>query len=90
MLAAAHSLLLLNGLGATFGPVIASLVMSRFGPSGLFVHAAVLLAVLTFVAMLRRPQGVEEEKAVPSPLPCMPQITMTLDTRSEDFDTAPR
>lgn len=86
MLAAARGLLLLNGLGAVFGPFIASLAMSWLGPNGLFVHAAVLLTMLSLVALLQRLRG-PEESAVPSPLPCTPQIALTLDTRSEDYRT---
>lgn len=83
MLAAARGLLLLNGLGAAIGPFVASLLMSRFGPSGLFAYAGVLLMVLAMVALLRRAQG-QAETVVASPLPCTPQIALLLDTRAED------
>lgn len=84
-LAAARGLLLLNGLGAALGPLFASIAMNRLGPSGLFVYASALLAVLALIALFRRIRGREETAAVPSPLPCTPQITMALDTRIEDY-----
>ena len=85
MLAAARGLLLLNGLGAAIGPFMASLSMSRFGPSGLFAHAGTLLAVLATVALLRRAQG-QVETSVATPLPCTPQIALALDTRAADAE----
>lgn len=84
-LAAARGLLLLNGLGAAVGPFMASLLMSRYGPSGLFAYAGALLAVLAAFALLRRAQG-QPEMAVASPLPCTPQITLSLDTRAGDAE----
>ncbi|MCT7373733.1 MFS transporter [Chelativorans salis] len=83
MLAAARGLLLLNGLGAAFGPFVAGLSMRLLGPTGLFVYAAILLTILALAAFLRRLHGPEEE-AVSSPLPCTPQIAMTLDTRGHE------
>lgn len=85
MLAAARGLLLLNGLGAAIEPFMASLSMSRFGPSGLFAHAGTLLAVLATVALLRRAQG-QVETSVATPLPCTPQIALALDTRAADAE----
>lgn len=82
-LAAARSLLLLNGIGAAFGPFAASLAMIWFGPGGLFLYSAFLLMLLMAAALLRGLQGPEEE-ASPTPLPCTPQIAMTLDTRGRD------
>lgn len=89
MLAAARGLLLLNGLGAAIGPFVASLLMSKLGPSGLFAYAGTLLAVLAMVALLRRAQG-QPETAVASPLPCTPQIALLLDTRPGDVEPATR
>lgn len=53
-------LLLMYGLGAVFGPFIASTMMSLIGPSGLFaytalVHAALLVYVLNRVYRSERP-----------------------------------
>jgi MFS family permease len=84
MLAGARSLLLLNGIGAVIGSFTAGVAMSWLGPKGLFLQAAILLAVLSFFAMLRRIEG-PPETSVPLPLPGAPQITMTLDTRGEDI-----
>jgi MFS family permease len=89
MLSAARGLLLLNGLGAAIGPFMASLFMSRHGPSGLFAYAGVLLAVLATVALLRRAQG-QAETSVASPLPCTPQIALALDTRAGDAEPGRR
>jgi MFS family permease len=83
MLAAARSLLLLNGLGAAVGSFAAGVAMSWLGPKGLFAQTAVLLVVLALVAVLRRFEG-PAEASVSSPLPCAPQITMAFDTRGED------
>lgn len=87
MLAAARGLLLLNGLGAAFGPFMASLSMTRLGPSGLFAYSGALLTVLAVTALVRRAQG-RTETRVASPLPCMPQIALSLDTRTEDAKAA--
>jgi MFS family permease len=55
-------LLLLNGLGSTLGPLLASLVIEGFGPNGLFVANAVIqLAIIGFVAVrLTRREGLPE------------------------------
>jgi uncharacterized membrane protein YfcA len=83
MLAAARSLLLLNGLGAAAGSFAAGVAMSWLGPQGVFAQTAVLLVILALVAVLRRFEG-PAEASVSSPLPCAPQITMAFDTRGED------
>src|SRR5690606_30711246 len=45
-------LLLLNGLGSTLGPLLASLAIESSGPAGLFITNAVIQAVLIgFVAL---------------------------------------
>ncbi|MEX2630126.1 MAG: MFS transporter [Tistlia sp.] len=82
-LAAAQGLVLLNGLGAALGPILASLEMRWLGPGGLFLHAAALLTALMAVALLRRWQGPAESTTTPL-LPCTPQIALALDTRGED------
>ena len=52
-------LLLLNGLGATVGPLLTSLSIELFGASGMFItHGAVMLALIVFVVVrLRRREG---------------------------------
>lgn len=44
LLPASSSVLLVNGLGAAVGPVLAGLLMTRFGPSSLFAWSAVCMA----------------------------------------------
>jgi MFS family permease len=55
-------LLLLNGLGSTLGPLLASLAIEAFGPGGLFVANAVIqLVIIGFVALrLTRREGLPE------------------------------
>ena len=55
-------LLLLNGLGSTLGPLLASLAIESSGPAGLFITNAVIQAVLIgFVALrLTRREGLPE------------------------------
>ena len=91
ILPAARSLLLLNGIGAALGSFAAGAAMSWFGPEGPFMQAAALLAFLAIIAVQRRFDG-PAEAPVSSPLPVVPQITMTLDTRAgvaEDVVTPP-
>lgn len=87
ILAAARSLLLLNGIGAALGSFTAGAAMSWIGPAAPFAQAAVLLVLLATVAVLRRFEG-PVEKPVPPPLLGTPQITMTLETRSEHAGSA--
>ncbi len=57
MLESARGLLLVNGIGAVFGPVAAGLVMDGVGPKGLplvFAAAFVLLGVSGLARMVRR------------------------------------
>jgi MFS family permease len=55
-------LLLLNGLGSTLGPLLASLVIEGFGTGGLFIaNAAIQLALIGFVVLrLTRREGLPE------------------------------
>jgi MFS family permease len=87
MLAAARSLLLLNGVGAALGAFAAGVAMSWFGPEGPFAQAAALLVLLALIAVLRQFEG-PAEAPIPPPLPGTPQITMTLDTRAGDAEDA--
>ena len=53
-LAAGSSLLLLNGAGSAFGPAIAGLAMTRFGPAALPGFFAVVMVLAALVAGGRR------------------------------------
>lgn len=53
------SLFLLYGVGAVVGPLAASTLMEWFGPSALFVFAAVIYALLAMVGLARRQREVE-------------------------------
>ncbi|WDR07052.1 MFS transporter [Devosia rhodophyticola] len=57
-------LLLLNGLGSTIGPLIASLNIEMFGPAGLFITNAVVQLVLIAFVMVRlsRREGLPEDE----------------------------
>ncbi|GJL90350.1 MFS transporter [Hyphococcus sp.] len=49
----AAGLLLLYGVGAVIGPIIAPLAMNEFGPRALFIHTAVTYAVLAVFGLFR-------------------------------------
>ena len=58
MASAAGSLLFINGLGASLGPVVIGWMMSdaAFGPSGFFLFMAILLGLMAFYAAYRATQ----------------------------------
>ncbi|WP_262690925.1 MFS transporter [Kordiimonas aestuarii] len=63
---ASASLLLLYGIGAVVGPMVATVVMKVAGPDGLFLHlgiAAALLAVFTSYRMTQRSAAPSDESA---------------------------
>ncbi len=49
----AAGLLLLYGVGAVLGPIIAPLAMNAFGPKALFIHTAVIYAGLAVFGLFR-------------------------------------
>ncbi|MBS3847263.1 MFS transporter [Devosia sp. J2-20] len=57
-------LLLLNGLGSTVGPLLTSLAIELFGPSGMFItNGVVMMVLIGFVAVrLSRREGLPEEE----------------------------
>jgi MFS family permease len=57
-------LLLLNGLGSTVGPLLTSLAIELFGPSGIFItNGVVMMVLIGFVAVrLSRREGLPEEE----------------------------
>ena len=77
MLGAARGLLLLNGLGTAVGPFAGSLAMAALGPGGLFLYAAVLLAMLALAA-LPQLQKVTFRRTVSTRCPHTPQLTVSL------------
>ena len=49
----AAGLLLLYGVGAVFGPILAPLAMEAFGPKALFIHTSVIYSALTIFGLFR-------------------------------------
>jgi MFS family permease len=73
----ARGLLLLNGLGTAAGPFVGGLAMNVAGPSGLFLYAALLLAVLA-VAAIPFPKVNRSREALSTRCPNTPLITLSL------------
>lgn len=85
MVAASGGLLLAYGAGATAGPLIASIVMWRIGPSGLFaVTGVVALAVAGFSIFRMTRRAPEEEQEQFRPLPRTTSTAMELDPRGSE------
>ena len=53
MVAASATLVMLNGIGASFGPLSAAWMMNALGPNGLFWWLAILHSLLGFFALYR-------------------------------------
>lgn len=53
VVAASSGLILVHGLGAALGPIVASLSMTLFGPGGLFLLMAVILGLFAGYSMQR-------------------------------------
>lgn len=84
---AAAGLLLCYGIGAVFGPVMASRVMGFLGPSGLFAWTgtvATLLALFTVWRMTRRVAKPNEEQGSFVAVPTTTPIAAELDPRAPD------
>ncbi|MCP5363857.1 MAG: MFS transporter [Hyphomicrobiales bacterium] len=84
---ASASLLLIYGCGAAAGPIVATLFMSRFGPEGLFIHAAVTTSVVGLFAVYRmtqRPPVPEEDSSKFAVLPRTTAMAFELDPRSDE------
>jgi MFS family permease len=79
LLGTARGLLLLNGLGTTLGPFAGGLAMNLAGPGGLFLYAALLLAVLAVVAA-PLPRVGHSRNAPSTRCPHTPMITVSLNT----------
>lgn len=66
---ASRALLSLNGLGAIIGPLLASLILHRFGDAGLFAYIAGVFLVLGLVSLARMIFGPKlPVKTLPLPL----------------------
>jgi MFS family permease len=82
---ASAALILFFGIGASFGPVTASLIISNVGPWGLYYFTAVCGGTLGVVALIYRniqPSNVEDQVAF-IPIPRTSPMVSTLYPRSE-------
>lgn len=84
--AASGRLLMVYSIGATIGPLLASMLMSVFGPASFFVFES-LIAIIYAVFVLFRvgsaPQIPEDEREKFVPLPDISPAVMALDPRAE-------
>ena len=84
--AASGRLLMVYSIGATAGPLLASALMSVFGPSSFFLFeatVAVLYAAFVFVYAMGRPSLPADQREKYVPLPDVTPIVMALDPRTE-------
>lgn len=84
--AASGRLLMVYSIGATVGPVLASVLMSIYGPSSFFFFeatVAVLYAAFVFVYASRRPSLPVDQREKYVPLPDVTPIVMGLDPRTD-------
>ena len=85
-IAASGRLLMVYSIGATIGPLLASGLMARFGPSSFFVFessVAILYAIFVLLQLARRPQIARAQQEPYVPLPDVTPIAMALDPRTE-------
>jgi MFS family permease len=79
-------LLLAYALGSSLGPITASSLIGFFGPPGLFIHAALISALLGCFAVFRAIRGavIPSEDQMPfMPLTRMSPVAAELDPRGE-------
>ena len=84
--AASGRLLMVYSIGATVGPLLASALMSIFGPLSFFLFeatVAVLYAGFVFVHACRRPSAPVDQREKYVPLPDVTPIVMGLDPRTD-------
>lgn len=84
--AASGRLLMVYSIGATVGPLLASALMSIFGPSSFFLFestVAVLYAVFVLIRVSRRPALPPDQREKYVPLPDVTSIAMGLDPRTD-------
>ena len=90
--AASGRLLMVYSIGATVGPLLASLLMSLFGPTSFFVFesgVAVLYALFVLTTVRSRGALPKEGREKFVPLPDISPVAVTLDPRTpEEEDTA--
>ncbi len=90
--AASGRLLMVYSIGATIGPLLASALMSVYGPSSFFVFESVIAIIYAIFVLFRirtapqKPDG-EREKFVP--LPDISPVAITLDPRTEPEKKSP-
>jgi MFS family permease len=61
-------LLLAYGTGASIGPILASQIMGRIGPNGLFYYiigCTLFLTILTIIRVIQRPSGKKKAEFLP-------------------------
>lgn len=82
---ASGAMVLISGLGASTGPLLASFLMAGVGPAGLFVWTAAVGVLLTGFAFYRRrvrPSIPADEQSVPYvPVPRTTPMAVSLDPR---------
>lgn len=86
-LAASGSLVLIYGIGAVLGPILASQVMERTGPVGLFAFLVVTGIVLALFSLYRMMFGPTQEVEEQTPYQMVPRtsaMAYELDPRMED------
>ena len=84
--AASGRLLMVYSIGATIGPLLASVLMSIYGPASFFVFESVIaIAYAVFVLFRVRTvsQAPQEDREKFVPLPDISPVAMTLDPRTE-------
>lgn len=84
--AASGRLLMVYSIGATIGPILASALMSIYGPSSFFLfESAIAIAYAIFVLyrVRARPKEPEDEREKFVPLPDISPAAMALDPRTE-------
>ncbi len=90
--AASGRLLMVYSIGATAGPLLASLLMSLFGPTSFFVFesgVAVLYALFVLTTVRSRSALPKEGREKFVPLPDISPVAVTLDPRTpKEEDTA--
>lgn len=84
--AASGRLLMVYSVGATIGPLLASALMSIYGPSSFFLFesaVAVLFAVFVLVRTSRRPSLPADQREKYVPLPDVTSVAVGLDPRTD-------
>jgi len=84
---ASATLLLIYGIGAMFGPFLAALFMQFMGPSGLFVHSAIVYAGVGLFTLYRITQRAPVPKGEAENFSMVPRtssMAFEMDSRSEE------